>query len=80
MNARTTHRLDGLESDNLLAFLALLGLLRALEAADSTLHPRAAWGCRHTTVAAEAYSGTSSHTGRGDGSCGQRHRGDFGMP
>ncbi len=43
MNARTTHRLDGLESDNLLAFLALLGLLRALEAADSTLHPRAAW-------------------------------------
>lgn len=27
------YRLDGLESDNLLAFLALLGLLRTLEAA-----------------------------------------------
>ncbi len=30
MNATTTHRLPGLEPDNLLAFLALLGLLRAL--------------------------------------------------
>ncbi|PGH57159.1 hypothetical protein CRT60_11815 [Azospirillum palustre] len=45
----TTHRLDGLEPDNLLAFLALLGLLRALEAADRArettdrLHPRASW-------------------------------------
>ncbi len=42
-------RLDGLEADNLLAFLALLGLLRALEAgdrecaADERLRPRAAW-------------------------------------
>jgi hypothetical protein len=43
MTATTSHRLDGLEPDNLLAFLALLGLLRALETADSTLHPRAAW-------------------------------------
>jgi len=43
MTATTSHRLDGLEADNLLAFLALLGLLRALETADSTLHPRAAW-------------------------------------
>jgi len=39
----TSHRLDGLEPDNLLAFLALLGLLRALEAADRELYPRAAW-------------------------------------
>ncbi|MBX9825149.1 MAG: hypothetical protein K2Y27_09150 [Xanthobacteraceae bacterium] len=37
------HRLDGLEPDNLLAFLALLGLLRALEAARPAWHPRAAW-------------------------------------
>lgn len=43
MTAATSHRLDGLEPDNLLAFLALLGLLRALEAADDALRPRAAW-------------------------------------
>ena len=34
MTATTSHRLDGLEPDNLLAFLALLGLLRALDCAD----------------------------------------------
>ncbi len=43
MTAATSHRLDGLESDNLLAFLALLGLLRALETTDKTLCLRAAW-------------------------------------
>ena len=43
MTAAKSHRLDGLESDNLLAFLALLGLLRALEIADVGLYPRAAW-------------------------------------
>lgn len=49
MPAASSHRLDGLESDNLLAFLALLGLLRALEAAErglpeaERLRPRAAW-------------------------------------
>ncbi len=37
------HRLAGLEPDNLLAFLALLGLLRALETARHTWRPRAAW-------------------------------------
>jgi hypothetical protein len=37
------HRLDGLEPDNLLAFLALLGLLRALETARPDWRPRAAW-------------------------------------
>jgi hypothetical protein len=37
------HRLDGLEPDNLLAFLALVGLLRALEAACPEWRPRAAW-------------------------------------
>lgn len=49
MTAASCHRLDGLEPDNLLAFLALLGLLRALETGDGEraehdkLHPRAAW-------------------------------------
>lgn len=49
MTATTSHRLEGLEPDNLLAFLALLGLLRALEAADEKsseslrLFPRAGW-------------------------------------
>ncbi len=43
------HPLDGLEPDNLLAFLALLGLLRGLEMADTKvpqgerLYPRAGW-------------------------------------
>lgn len=35
--------LDGLEADNLLAFLALLGLLRALEAARPDWRPRVSW-------------------------------------
>ena len=43
MSAATQHRLDGLEPDNLLAFLALLGLLRALETAAPTWLPRVAW-------------------------------------
>ena len=37
------HRLDGLTSDNLLAFLALLGLLRSLEEAAPSWLPRVAW-------------------------------------
>jgi hypothetical protein len=49
MTIASCHRLEGLEPDNLLAFLALLGLLRALETADQgspendSLRPRAAW-------------------------------------
>lgn len=39
----TEHRLEGLEPDNLLAFLALLGLLRALESARPRWRPRARW-------------------------------------
>jgi hypothetical protein len=35
--------LPGLEADNLLAFLALLGLLRALEIARPTWRPRVSW-------------------------------------
>lgn len=40
---RNRHRLDGLEPDNLLAFLALLGLLRALETSRPAWQPRASW-------------------------------------
>jgi hypothetical protein len=43
----TAHRLDGLEPDNLLAFLALLGLLRALETARPDWRPRAHWDPDH---------------------------------
>ena len=43
MPERSTHRLAGLEPDNLLAFLALLGLLRTLEHARSAWRPRVAW-------------------------------------
>lgn len=49
MTASGVHRLEGLEPDNLLAFLALLGVLRALEARDrergedERLYPRACW-------------------------------------
>lgn len=37
------HRLQGLEPDNLLAFLALLGTLRSLEAAKPDWSPRVCW-------------------------------------
>ena len=37
------HRLDGLEPDNLLAFMALLGLLRVLEEVRVDWRPRASW-------------------------------------
>lgn len=43
MTAATTQRLIGLEPDNLLAFLALLGLMRSLEAARPEWRPRVAW-------------------------------------
>ncbi|MDN5872214.1 MAG: hypothetical protein L0H73_16040 [Nitrococcus sp.] len=43
MTATTIHRLDGLEPDNLLAFLALLGLLRAVELVRPEWQPRAYW-------------------------------------
>jgi hypothetical protein len=39
----TEHRLDGLEPDNLLAFMALLGLLRSLETACPDWRPRVRW-------------------------------------
>ena len=43
MKGYNVHRLDGLEPDNLLAFLALLGLLRVLEEARATWRPRVFW-------------------------------------
>ena len=43
MTRPSTLRLDGLEPDNLLAFLALLGLLRALERVRPQWRPRVAW-------------------------------------
>jgi hypothetical protein len=43
-NSGCRHRLEGLEPDNLLAFLALLGLLRALETSRPKWFSRAAWG------------------------------------
>jgi hypothetical protein len=52
----TRHRLEGLQPDNLLAFLALLGLLRSLEAVDQErsarekLHPRAAWDLNNSPL------------------------------
>jgi hypothetical protein len=41
--AKCSHRLAGLEPDNLLAFLALLGLLRALDTARPAWKARAHW-------------------------------------
>ena len=43
MTGRQTFRLDGLEPDNLLAFMALLGLLRALEESRPEWCARVAW-------------------------------------
>ena len=43
MTERSTHRLAGLEPDNLLAFLALLGMLRSLEHVRTAWRPRVAW-------------------------------------
>ena len=43
MTAFATHRLKGLEPDNLLAFMALLGLLRALEETRPKWRVRVSW-------------------------------------
>jgi hypothetical protein len=42
-NSASHRRLEGLEPDNLLAFLALLGLLRAIETSRPEWFPRAGW-------------------------------------
>ena len=43
MTGSAEHRLNGLEPDNLLAFLALLGLLRSLGEGDNALRPTVSW-------------------------------------
>ena len=43
MTMHAAHRLDGLEPDNLLAFMALPGLLRTLEEARPGWRPRVSW-------------------------------------
>lgn len=43
MTSYVTHRLEGLEPDNLLAFMALLGLLRTLEEVRPKWHSRVSW-------------------------------------
>lgn len=43
MTHTTSHRLEGLEPDNLLAFLAMLGLLRSLELVRPNWKPRVYW-------------------------------------
>ena len=43
MTVHAFHRLDGLEPDNLLAFMALLGLLRTLEETRPGWCPRVSW-------------------------------------
>ena len=48
-----THPLPGLEPDNLLAILALLGLLRALEFAKPDWRVRARWNCQTAPIRPE---------------------------
>ena len=43
MKSGPIHRLEGFEPDNLLGFLALLGLLRTIETARPDWNPRARW-------------------------------------
>ena len=43
MTTQAVHRLQGLEPDNLLAFLALLGTLRAIACERPDLQPRVSW-------------------------------------
>jgi hypothetical protein len=52
-NADRRHRLEGLEPDNLIAFLALLGLLRTLETSRPAWRPRAAWDSDHPPLRPE---------------------------
>ena len=75
------HRLDGLEPGNLLAFLALLGVLRALEEAAPAWLPKVAWSVDEppvrpllslsapvsvATIAATAATGVTRLAGRHD--------------
>ncbi|MEN9544622.1 MAG: hypothetical protein RLZZ598_1455 [Pseudomonadota bacterium] len=61
MRTPVIHRLEGLEPDNLLAFLALLGTIRAIERARPDLTPRVSWSvdapplrpCLHLAMAVD---------------------------
>lgn len=63
MNEAAMYRLEGLEPDNLLAFLALLGLLKALEAVDrdrdetDKFLPRVAWDLDHPPLRPSLFLG-----------------------
>ncbi len=50
MNTQRVHRLEGLEPDNLLAFLALLGLLRTIEESRSTWMPLVCWDVNRSPI------------------------------
>lgn len=56
MNKDAQYRLEGLEPDNLLAFLSLLGLLRAIELSDGSrpssdrLTPRVSWDVTNAPI------------------------------
>lgn len=56
MNKGAQYRLEGLEPDNLLAFLSLLGLLRAIEASNGSrlssdrLGPRVSWDITNAPI------------------------------
>ena len=43
MTTFSAYRLEGFEPDNLLAFMAILGVLRSLEEAEPDWHPRVYW-------------------------------------
>ena len=60
MTATTNHELKGLEPDNLLAFLALLGLLRALDVARPNWRARASWCSVPPTAVLQIASGSSA--------------------
>ena len=71
MNPRV-HRLVGIEPDNLLGFLALLGLLRCLEEARPEWRPRASWSVdepptRPMLHLADGSDAREVATGAGDG-------------
>ena len=50
MSRFTNCHLNGLEPDNLLAFMALLGLLRVLEEVRPSWHPRVSWTIRDPRI------------------------------
>ena len=64
MSTAERRRLDGLDSGNLLAFLALLGLLRSLEEAEPSWLPRVAWAVEAPPVRPLLTLGPDGREGR----------------